>query len=247
MLDIVITSSSRPQLFPQFWETFNKMIIYRGRKRVIVHEDFVFPEESIKVVEYLNELELKGEIDEVITSNPFIGLGFALDNIIRNYVTSRFIFYTQEDWVFERPIDLDRLIWVMENNDDINLIFLKRSRNVLIEEVEIGGVPMCKFQLWSFNPGLWRVSAFRKYWKPSKTEPELHFNNNIGTREQRKNMGLYVLGRHNDYNHVKHTGYNLRMAEWLRINNKPGTHPTKEKSDLKNRAPWLLPLNNENS
>lgn len=236
MLDIVITGSSRPQLFPKFWKSFNEMVTYRGKKRIIWHEDFVYSEESSAVVKYVRDV-----VDELIIGNPSVGLGYALDSLINNYIENEFVFYIQEDFEFERPIDLDRLVHVMKNNESINLIFLKRSKNALIEEVEFDGVSMCKFQMWSFNPGLWRMDTVRKYWEPvdDGINAELHFNNNIGDIEVRKTMGLYVLGKHNSYNHIRHMAYDLRMEKFNWVDGKPGKHPTKEKSDLENRAPWL--------
>jgi len=214
------------------------MVHYDGERRIIIHEDCVFPEESRKVINYIDD-KIDITKDDLLYSNPSIGLGKTLDNLVNNYITSDFVFYIQDDFEFERPIDLNRLLWLMKKHDDINLIFLKRSKNRFVEEVDIDGVNICKFILWSFNPGLWRMSTFRKYWKPTEIEPELEFNMNIGTPEVRRDMGLYVLGRHDSYNHIRHLGYDCRMAKWHQVDSKPGKHPTKEAIDLKNRAPWL--------
>lgn len=254
-IDLVITGSSRPQLLPFTWESFKKYVFFRGEIRVIVHEDFVFPKESKKVIEYLNILKKKGEIHDIITHNPCIGLGKALDDIIKNRIKSDFIFYLQDDWEFERPIDLDQLLWIMEENKNINLIFFNKARNYKIlnkapcPQYTFGHQDFILWHGWTFLPGIWRMSKVREKWACRETRPEGFFTNQFGTHEIRqnveycvKNIGAYALGKTGECRYVRHLGNDWRMAKWRLKDGKPGGCHDASRMDDPYRAKWLPPL-----
>ncbi len=248
MIDILITSSSRPQLYPYFWESFNKMVIYRGKSNIIVHEDFVLEEESKKVVKWI-----KNNIDcELITHNPPIGLGKALDIIIKNKLKNKYCFYLQEDWEFERPIDLDQILWVMDRNEKINLVVFNKINNIKIlnkavqKEYDYDGLKMCLYHQWSFMPGIWRISHVKKYWKCRVERPEGYFTNSFGSHAERlsnkfceEKIGAYLYGHQGDYRYVRHLGNNWRMAKWRLKNGKPSGVHDENRMDLPYMAPWI--------
>ncbi len=251
MIDIAITSSSRPQLFPYCWESFKDMIHIRGNKKVIVHEDVVFKKESDQVVKYLRELHQKGEIQEYYSESPAIGLGRTLDWLIRQKIDSKYMFYLQEDWEFERPVDLDQLIWVMDNNPQINLIFLNKTKNfetlnnMPMKQYIYNGVDMCLYHSWTFLPGLWRMSFVKKHWRMRVERPEGYFTNAFGNHTQRmscdyceKNIGAYILGKQGEFRYVRHIGNDWRMAQWRLENGKPGGSHAPV-MDLPFIAPWV--------
>lgn len=246
MLDVVITSSSRPQLFPYCWESFNKMVHIRDDKRVIVHEDMVFKKESDQVKNYI-----RGSVQEYYSDFPAVGLGRTLDWLIKEKINTKYMFYTQEDWEFERPVDLDQLMWVMDNNPQINLIFLNKTKNFETlngmhqKQHTYSGVDMCLYHSWTFLPGLWRMDFVRKHWRMRVERPEGYFTNTFGTHEQRtdcdyceKNIGAYILGKQNDYRYVRHLGNDWRMASWRIENGKPGGVHDKC-MDIPVIAPWV--------
>jgi hypothetical protein len=254
-IDLVITGSSRPQLFPFTWESFKRNVHFRGKIRVIFHEDFVFPKESEKVVKYLEKLKSKGEIHEIITHNPAIGLGKALDDIIRNSIKSDFIFYLQDDWEFERPIDLDELIWTMETNPKINLIFFNKIinydslNNQKCPQYTFGYKDFTLWHSWSFLPGIWRMSKVREKWKCREVRPEGFFSNQFGTHDERgdiqyciDNIGAYALGKNNEPRYVRHIGNDWRMAKWRLENGKPGGVHDSSRMDDPYMAKWLPKL-----
>jgi len=247
-IDMLITSSSRPQLFPYFWESFKKMIIFRGKLRVIVHEDFVFPEESRKVIEYLEGLKAKGEIDEIHTADPPRGLGMALDYMIGNHIKDKYCLYFQEDWEMERPVDLDELIWIMEDHPQINQVYFNKIRNTggtTGRQHHFNGVNLCISHHWAFLPGIWRMSKVREMWKATATRPEGHFTNQFGGHEQRmnddwceKNMGSYIYGETGAFRYARHLGNNWRMASWRLENGKPGGRHSVD-MDVPYMGPWI--------
>lgn len=228
MLEILITSSSRPQLFPYFWESFKKMAIIRQPYRVTVHEDQVFPEQSKKVLEYLNELKEKGEIHIIDQDNPAKGLGWTLDHYITKRFNTKYVFYLQEDWEFERPIDIDRIIWTMDQNPNkLNLVFFNKIKNNGVinkceqREYNYRGMKLCIYHGWAFLPGIWRLPFVKKHWVYSGMKPEGAFTNSFGSHETRKsvrfceeNIGAYIYGPMGDWRYVRHLGNDFRCAKW---------------------------------
>jgi hypothetical protein len=251
-LDLLITSSSRPQLFPYCWESWKKMIHFTGLLNVYVHEDFVFPEQSKEVIKYLTILKESGEIRDFTYHNPSIGLGKSMDYMFKHHIKSKYMFYLQEDWEFERPIDMNQLIWVMEENEHINMIGLNKIRNTGSlngsEQTEhtYSGVDMILYHSWSFMPGLWRMPFVKKHWRVREVRPEGFFTNTFGSHEQRSDceycknvIGAYMLGKTGDFRYVRHIGNDWRMAHWRLENGKPGGVHDENRMDLPYRAPWL--------
>ena len=249
-LDVVITSSSRPQLYPFMWKSFNDMITFRGNRRVLCHEDSVFPEQSNKIISWLEKLKGKGEIQKIYKHKPAIGLGMALTQMIGE-VKSKYMFYIQEDWEFERPIDVDQILWVMDKNPNINLIYFNKIRNSGTinkceqREYTFDGLKMCLSHGWNFLPGIWRMDFVRKHWRGIATHPEGFFTNTFGTHEQRKNvkhcydkMGAFIYGHTGDFRYVRHIGNDWRTASWRLENGKPsGRHD--DAMDIPYMADWL--------
>jgi hypothetical protein len=73
------------------------MVVTEKKHNVIYHEDYVFPNESNKTINYLNELKNKNEINLILSTNPAKGLGNALDILIKKHIKSKFVFYLQDD------------------------------------------------------------------------------------------------------------------------------------------------------
>jgi len=249
MIDILITGSSRPHLYPYFWKSFNEMMHYRGEKNIIVHEDFVFPKESEKVVNWINKNIPEAQL---ITHKPAIGLGLALDDIIKNKLKNKYCFYTQEDWEYERPVDIDQILWVMDRNPKINLVFFNKIKNeksldkAKQPEYDYDGLKMCLYHSWTFLPGIWRTSHVKKYWRCRKERPEGYFTNAFGSHNRRmsikyceENIGAYMYGKTEDYRYVRHLGNDWRMAKWRLDNGRHGGAHDKERMDLPYMAPWI--------
>lgn len=249
MIELLIFGSSRPLLFPFCWESFKKYVHYRKKMNVIFHEDQVFPKESKKVLSYLKKNNIPFE-----SHCPSIGLGKSMDFLFKN-VKSSYIFYLQDDWEFERPIDIDLLLWVMENNKNINCIFLNKYRNFKVlndmihPQYTYNGVDMCLYHAWSFLPGIWRMSKVIEYWDVRESHPEGHFTNRFGNHEERtdvkfceEKMGVYTLGKNEDYRYIRHIGNDWRMASWRLEDGKPGGCNDPNRMDYPFRAPWLPKL-----
>jgi hypothetical protein len=253
MIDLLITGSSRPQLLKYTFNSFDRFVGKLTNKKIrkLFHEDFVFPEESKKSI----EIAKNKKIDLIKSSDPKIGLGRALDYMINNVIPKdkKYLFYLQDDWEFERPIELDRILWTMENNPEINLVLFSHYRNVRpdfefkSEEYNFDGLKLCSYNAWSFVPGIWRMSKVREKWACREIRPEGHFTNQFGTHEQRldkeysyKNIGAFYYGGMGEYRYVRHLGSTWRMADWRLKNGKPsGKRHWEIMSLFRDRSPWL--------
>ena len=254
-LDVGIFESSRPQLIPYSWKSFKKYFHFRGNMRIIVHEDFVIPEQSERSMTFWNKLEQNGEVQEVHYSKPAIGLGFAMNKILKQRVKAKYFYNFQGDWELERPVDVDRLLWCMDENPEINLIVFNKIKNtgslsgISQPQFEYSGVRMCLYSSWSFMPGIWRMDFAMKHWRTRQDRPEGYMTNAFGSHEERsnnehcrKNMGAYLLGQTGDFRYVRHIGNDWRMASWRMENGQPGGCHDAERMDLPYRANWLPEL-----
>ena len=252
-LEVLITGSSRPQLFEPFYKSFNKMCIMRQRPRVMMHEDYVFPKQSEKLCDMIRQ---KYTEIELTTDRPPKGLGWTLEHYIHRLLTKKYVFYLQEDWEFERPIDIDKLTWIMDKNSDINLIFFNKIRNSGVinkqiqQEVEYEGNKFCVYHSWTMLPGIWRTSFVKRHFpRGAYIKPESAFTQRFGSHDQRtpvdyvrKHIGAYIYGKTGEHRYVRHLGNDWRMASW-QLENKNGTFTPggnhRETMDKPYMAPWV--------
>lgn len=252
--EVLITGSSRPQLWSYFWESFQKMCIIRDKPKIIVHEDFVFPEESKKVTEYVKGLK---EVDEYDTDSPPLGLGPTLGRYLRGRLAKKYVFYIQEDWEFERPIDIDQIIWTMDQYPHINQIFFNKIRNSGVinkqkqEQRRFDKLDCCVYHGFTFNPGIWRTEFVRKNWPSgARNKPEGAFQGMFGNHATRSSVkycedmiGSYIYGQQGDHRQIRHLGNDWRMASWRLENHRgklvPGGNHNSETMDKNYMAPWV--------
>ena len=248
-IDVLITGSSRPQLFPYFWKSFKEKIHFDGKMNIYYHEDFVFPKESEKVLSYISNLN---EDIKIYSHNPPLGLGKSMDYMFKNHLKNDYMFYLQEDWEFERPVELDRLMWVMKQNEEVNFIGLNKIKNSgslngsSQPEYCYSGLDMILYHGWSFTPGIWKMPFVRKHWRVREERPEGYFTTAFGdhkTRQDceycRKHIGAYMLGKTGEFRYVRHLGNNWRMAKWRLEDGKPSGRHDSSTMDIPYRAPWL--------
>ena len=251
-ISVVITGSSRPQLLPYFINSFKKMCFFREKPQIIFSEDFVFKNESSQVLQYLHDNEPDISL---IWHDPAIGLGHTLDHLIRVIIETDYIFYSQEDFEYERPIDIDQMIYIMDQNPNINCISFNKSINYPTlngeeqKQYTYNDADFCIYHQWTFLPGIWRMSKVREKWRVKKEahqRSEGYFTNAFGTQEQRKsveyceqNLGVYMLGAQNDYRYVRHIGNDWRTEKWRLENGQPGGVQDAAIMDLPHMAPWI--------
>jgi hypothetical protein len=262
MIDVLLMSSSRPQLLKYTISSFKRFVgkLSNNKLKYMLHEDFVFPEQSIQSI----DIAKSEKFDVIEKHQPKVGLGISMDYMFKKHVKSDYFVYLQDDWEFERPIELDRIIWVMENNPQINLIIFSHYKNIRPDwefkskEYDFDGLKLCSYNGWSFNCGVWRRNIIDKKWRVREIRPEGYFTNQFGTHNERldsdfcyKNIGAYYYGGIGEPRYVRHLGSTWRMADWRLENGKPSGKREWEIMSLKrDRAEWLgdlpkRPLNDD--
>lgn len=257
--------SSRPQLLKYCVESLQDKILKfsSSSHRILLHEDFVLEKESRESIKYAKDKDVR-----VISHNPKIGVGPAMNSMFKNHIKSEYLLYLQDDWEFERIIEIDRLLWTMNQHQQINCITFSKYRNVkpgTLEELGVNeynykGLLLTLYDGWWFNPGIWRMSKVRKHWRFRDIRPEGYwqqsfFENRDGNIKLKdwcyNNVGSYFLGGKGDFRYVRHLGSSWRMADWRLEKGKPsGTLHWDFQSLTRDRAPWLeelppRPLNQE--
>jgi len=171
-LDVMITGSSRPQLLVYLLESLDRFVISQSKNtdfRIFLHEDFVIPKKSRKSIEIAKKYGVK-----VISHNPPIGMGPAIEILLNDYVETKYVLKLEDDWEFERTgIDIDRIIWTMNKFDEINCVIFNKARigshvGKLTEECNFNGMILTLWKSWSFIPSIWRVSIAREKWQLAK-------------------------------------------------------------------------------
>ncbi len=233
---IIITGSSRPELLKVTVETFKRFLCTEKNIKWIMHEDIIYKNESEKSIEYAKNNNI-----DIIYSNG-VGLSTGLSKLVKK-IDSKYVLYLQDDWELERPIELDKLIWLMDNNDYINNIIFSQYRipkeiaGIKLHQKCVDTVNLVELNAWYLNPGVCRSKILKKYWVNIRNnKPEQFFINKLRNNSI---SGIYWLGKIGDYRYIRHLGCTWRMAKWRRNGNKPGGNVIWEISSLNHRAPWL--------
>lgn len=250
MIDVFVSSSSRPKLLPYCVESFKGLLFTKDKLNWILHEDFVYPKQSKLVLNYA-----KKHFDKIYHHDPCVGLKKSIFYVLPT-LKSRYVVYLQDDWYLERPVDLDQIIWTMDQHPEINLIIFFKFRNKKTHELfpfkeyDFSGMKLCSYYGWALLPGVWRMSKFREHFHVNLGDRiESQLTQSFGTNEQRmdenycfKNLGAYFYGPAGSPRYVKHLGDTWRMAYWRLEDGKPGgTIITSdlEQHENENKAPWV--------
>jgi len=255
--DVVISSSSRLELLKLTLKYFETNIHFHGNFRFILNEDYVIPKKSKKLVEWAaNSGYFKKE--DIYCNNPPLGLDKSIINLIDKVKTPFFI-YLQDDWCFERPIELDKVIYMMEKVPQINNILFYKYKvpntlsGISLKEYYFGQFPqhITLHYTWEFIPGIWRYDFIKPIIKKAmkkeqRTAPAklTHYLRDPSKREDHdylyNNMGVFMWGCHGEPRWVRHIGENERMESWrMGDDGKPGKENTCQESNVIYMAEWI--------
>ena len=248
--DVVITSSSRPELLKMTIKYFKKFIHYQGKFRFLLHEDFIFPKESEKVVDWARE-EF-GE-ENVFFHDPPIELIESAAFLLKRVVTP-YMIMLQDDWMFERPVELDRIIYLMDNYSHVNLVNFNKARNTIKsgkweqpeEHFPKANCEMClKPQNFAFTPSVWRSSfAIPHYLKAKdKMNKKITAPARMTSYLRSKNIdfGSYSWGRNKEPRLHRHIGDKMRAEKHHRASDGGWGDENQDhvKNAKRNMAQWL--------
>jgi len=243
-MDVMVISASRPKLIPYLIDSCETYVHYSGEFNIIWHEDCVYPDKSKQVENIISREQWDKNL---IYDDPPVMIGPAIQNILQKEITSKYMLNLQDDWEFELHIDLNHLVYIMEQNPSINCIFFNKRRNPQqidgfeYKEHNFNGQLLSKVDHFPFLPGLWRSSYVKNNWRlcpPGKTQ-EGWFNKGL-----EGDIGSYTYGGVGYPRVVRHLGYSWAVKPW-------GTHPIRKDGyggnirldfvGTPDRAEWLPP------
>ena len=257
--DVIITSSSRPELLELTLKYFEIYIHFYGNFRFILNEDFVLKDESKKLIEWAkNSCYFKDE--DIYSNDPPLGLDKSLISLIEK-VNTPFCLYLQDDWVFERPIELDKAMYIMEHLNNVNnILFYKSTIPEMKDGVRHREYYFTQFPQhltlsysWELMPGLWRTEFIKEKIyeamkdKKRRTAPA-KITHCLRPSEKRDdpdylydNMGVFYWGSWGEPRYCRHIGENARMESWrMTEDGKPGKeNTTQENNAINNMARWI--------
>lgn len=155
-IDILIISSSRPDVLKYCMESFNKKLL-NCNKTYYVNEDVTNRKKSIEVCNILKKYNIKN-----INKNfgkKRLGPLLAINHFIKNNCTSKYCFILEDDWELLLDIDVSELVNIMENNSHVNQLIFKFKDKFIGDEVDLNSKYKFKLSISpQACPSLWRTS-----------------------------------------------------------------------------------------
>jgi len=214
-IDVIITSSSRDQIFKTI-PSFVDKVKSKRPYRFLLNVDpcgAVLAHEIMKLFSDMNLVYMN------INEKPG-GFTKAVSSLI-NRVESEYYFHLEDDWIFLCDINLDLYIDILTNNPDVNhirfskrvirdynnLFYIKPLQNILKPQKKqclIDGVPLVKVISYSTNPSLCRASHFKNRFhiKSRNIEQQFSLINFLMLAAN----GYYIAGKIGDQATVDHIG-----------------------------------------
>jgi len=263
-LDIIRTSASRPRFLQISTESLLERLKFNnGKLRWIIHEDMLDPELSSECVEYINRI---GIYDVYQINKPPLGQGFSMNWLLSN-VSTPYFFNVEDDWHLLKPINLNKMCTIMDNNPKINQIaFQKRPlapgrEGFTPKEVEYDGIKFTTNPHWAFTPALWRTSYIKRKWKVI-SNLDFHWEINRIIKNGKKieetdadwvinNSGTYFLGQVVNKKMKKEFGGSMDIDEYSALDNgfyfqHLGQHRSQREGSFSSQTITKYPYKHEN-
>lgn len=172
-------------------------------------------------VEYLNNLQnLKSKFPNVSVIVTEEGIFNSIRNLIHSVKTDYYLWF-EHDWQFVKPVDFDNLINLFDTQKHINYVrFNKRSTIIAGCDTKLVNSNIDNLTItsgWSNNPYFGRSSFFKEKIdllidkKNKNVTVEEDFQSmyrddikKLGMGEAEKKWGIYIYGKLNDTQVVKH-------------------------------------------
>jgi hypothetical protein len=134
---------------------------------MLVHEDFLDPTKSNQCVAYIKSLEDAS----IISDNPPVGHGASFYKLINLLPEIDYFMFWEDDYTLDVPIDLDKLLNLMDKYKNINQIsfpkrnILKNKAWFIKKPVLFDDVKLTVSNHWYVSPGIWRYVYIMPYIK----------------------------------------------------------------------------------
>lgn len=221
MVDVLFLSASRPEYLEKTLESFDKNVKYSGEIRFLFHEDFLLEGESLGVVKVINR---DGRFKKIVLNKERLGQGYAISRMLK-YIKSPIFFKMEDDWLFEREVNIDHILELFNGDLLVNEIILNKretqreKHSFHRKEVKIGKEHLTTTNQWGCLPSFWRTEFIKDKWVPHRTTYKGKFNivnsvckannieyKNIDSDWCIENLGVYFLGKVGEPPYIKHIG-----------------------------------------
>ena len=120
MIDITMTAIRRPEIIEKTLDTFLSKLLFSNDCRLIVNIDPIG--KDIQLSEIIDLC--RKYFQNIIYRCPYKSSFPAAFRWIWSQATAKYVFHLEDDWELLWPIDLQRMIKIMENNPDLAILRL---------------------------------------------------------------------------------------------------------------------------
>lgn len=217
------TSASRPKLLKQSTESLFSNMKFSGTPVHVLNEDVVDKELSQELLYWAHS---DNRFDKIFINDPPTFQSKGICRMLKYAIDigAKYYFNFEDDWIFDQPVNIDKIIELMENNIGINQVaFHKRipiDRNDFNKwELKVDGIDLITNIHWTVIPSIWRVSFAKRFLdiEIAPTNNASGIFNKILKKENYPahwiigNVGSYYLGSIQDpgSKYVTHIGNNV--------------------------------------
>ena len=207
-IDVLINSCARPDVLETSIKTFKKHIKTSHALRYVLLEDKVNNKARQKAGrKWLNKN--KKLFDEIHFAEKKLGPGFFFAPVVKLCKTDYF-FHLEDDNEFIVDVNIDRIIKVMQNNEYMAEVVLRRGRLVdkrnHPKSVTIDGLKVTMMDIFSVATGVFNTKAVRKIIDKAGWNRQLREVWILGPTAAELNFKKYTLGHDDSSLHYNHVG-----------------------------------------
>lgn len=182
-IDVIITSTSRPQFLKPFLESIQKHLFYSGNLRWHIHEGATNWDGSWKQFKETKKyIQNVGLFDSIQITNPNTNKAEAMMKL-KDKARSDYVLYFEDDHVFFKDVYLDKIIDVMNKYPQINQVSFNKptlvgdTRKIPKPNKEKGwthftyesrwfdDLEMVVADRWHWIASVWRNSFIKPKWE----------------------------------------------------------------------------------
>ena len=206
-IDVLINSCARPDVLATSIKTFKKHIKTSHNLRYVILEDKVDSAGRQKAgIKWLNKN--KKLFDEIHFAEKKMGPGRFFAPVVKLCKTDYF-FHLEDDNEFVVDVDIDSIIEVMQNNDYMAEVIMRRGKTDKRnhpKNIVIDGLKLTEFDLFSVATGVFNTKAVKKIIDKAGWKRQLREVWILGPISTELNFKKYTLGYNDASFHYKHVG-----------------------------------------
>lgn len=192
-VDVIVLTAGRRQYLERTLASFSERVSGDVCERII-QDDSGDPEFGVWLK------QTYGDEWEIITTSGKLGFTKAIRaiwQVIRGRTGAPYIFHLEEDFVFDRDVDLNQMIEVLRGDEHLAQVALLRGP-FYEPELEAGGIIeqdpgaytkregyLEHSKYFTTNPCLYKRTLIRKYHWPAARNSEVHYTRNLVRRGYR--------------------------------------------------------------